>query len=386
VEGSIEYMASNMSDVEETAPAGSTIKIEGLRKTFDSGSVVACEDINLELDDEFVVLLGPSGCGKTTTLRCIAGLEQPDEGHIFLGGEEVTYARPKDRNLAFVFQSIALFPHMSVRDNMRFGLDMMTDLNAEKKRERVEEAAEILGIDDLLDRSPSALSGGQQQRVSLGRAMVLEPSGFLLDEPFSALDANLRDQMRVEMKKLHRRLETAMIFVTHDQEEAMTLGDKIVVMNQGHIQQIGSPYEIYNEPVNRFVAEFIGSPSTNFLRATIQDRGESIELVNSTFSLTLTDAQATNLRSFVGDSIWIGIRPEDIEVTTGNTGLFETEIQVIEPLGANDAVYMSLSIDGESNELIALTDQGAFEETATVAIDIDPSAIWLFDDTGDQIL
>ena len=379
-------MASDMSGVEDTTSAGSTIHIDGLQKTFDSGSVIACEDIDLEIDDEFVVLLGPSGCGKTTTLRCIAGLEQPDEGHIFIGGEEVTYARPKDRNLAFVFQSIALFPHMTVRDNMRFGLDMMTDLSANAKEERVKEAAEILDIGDLLDRSPSALSGGQQQRVSLGRAMVMEPSGFLLDEPFSALDANLRDQMRVEMKKLHRRLETAMIFVTHDQEEAMTLGDKIVVMNDGHIQQVGTPYEIYNEPVNRFVAEFIGSPSTNFMRATIRDAGDTVELVNDTFTLTLTETQASEIRSFVGNDIWIGVRPEYIDLTTEGSGLFETEIQVIEPLGADDAVYMSVSIDGEPNEVTALTNQGTFEETATVAIDMEPNAVWLFDDTGDRIL
>ncbi|MFC7231638.1 ABC transporter ATP-binding protein [Saliphagus sp. GCM10025308] len=241
------------------------VKIEDVKKTFDGGEVVACENINLDIEQgEFVVLLGPSGCGKTTTLRCVAGLEIPDAGRIVIDGEDVTEKKPKDRDLAFVFQSIALFPHMSVRRNIRFGLDMKTDLPPEEKADRVEEAAEILGISELLDRKPGALSGGQQQRVSLGRAMVIQPEAFLLDEPFSALDANLRDQMRVEVQRLQSKLNIAMIFVTHDQQEAMMLADKLVVMNDGEIAQVGTPDEIYHDPQTQFIAEFIGSPSTNF--------------------------------------------------------------------------------------------------------------------------
>lgn len=359
------------------------IQLDSLSKTFGGGSIVAIEDINLDIDeDEFVVLLGPSGCGKTTTLRCIAGLEQPDAGQIRAAGEDITNEKPKDRDFAFVFQRIALFPHKSVRANIRFGLDMKTDLSDAEKRQRVEEAAEILGISELLDRKPSELSGGQQQRVSLGRAMVMEPVAFLLDEPFSALDANLRDQMRVEVKKLQRELNTAMIFVTHDQEEAMTLGDKIVVMNDAHIQQVGSPYEIYNEPVNQFVAQFIGSPSTNLIDCRARNVGDGVELTSDFFTFTLTDDQANELSSFDGDRVALGIRPEYLDLETADP-LFTADISVIEPHGARDAIH--LLVDGI--ELTAITPQHQVRRgQETVPVGFERDQIWLFDETGNRLL
>jgi multiple sugar transport system ATP-binding protein len=360
------------------------VKVEGLTKTFADGAIVAAKDINLDIkSDEFVVFLGPSGCGKTTTLRCISGLEEPDEGHVYIYSEDVTYAKPKDRNLAFVFQSIALFPHMSVRRNIRFGLDMKSDMTKGEKNDRVEEVAEMLGIEEMLDRKPAALSGGQQQRVSLGRAMVMEPEAFLLDEPFSALDANLRDRMRVEIKKLQRELETAMIFVTHDQEEAMTLGDKIVVMNDGHIHQIGTPSEIYNEPTDLFVAQFIGSPSTNFFDCTVRRDGDRARLVADQFELALSIEQSKELPSRDGDAVTIGVRPENLVLSETDDGLFEATMGVIEHQGDRDAVHFFV----DEEEYTALTDQNKLENRGqTISVDFDGEDIWIFDDESQRAL
>jgi multiple sugar transport system ATP-binding protein len=359
------------------------VRLENVTKTFNNGEIVATDNVNLSIgSSEFVVLLGPSGCGKTTTLRCIAGLEIPDSGHIIVDEEDITKRKPKDRNLAFVFQSIALFPHMSVRDNMRFGLDMNSDISATEKERRVEEAAEILGLEGMLDRKPSALSGGQRQRVALGRAMIIEPAAFLLDEPFSALDANLRDQMRVEVKKLQRDLETAMIFVTHDQEEAMTIGDKIVVMNDGATMQIGSPYDIYNEPENRFVAQFIGSPSTNFFECKLEQRDGEYVLENDLFSFVLGGQQSTNLSVTPGTTVEIGIRPEYITVNPEDP-LFDAEITVIEPHGSRDSVYLH----NNGTELTATTDQNAVTSSDdTVSVGFERDQVWLFDTDGKRIL
>jgi multiple sugar transport system ATP-binding protein len=359
------------------------IRIEDLRKTFADGTVVAADDINLEIgDDEFVVLLGPSGCGKTTTLRCIAGLEKPDSGNVFIDGKDVTYEKPKDHDIAFVFQKIALFPHMSVRRNIRFGLDMNTDLPGDEKKRRVEEVAELVGIGELLDRNPSELSGGQQQRVSLGRAMVMEPAAFLLDEPFSALDANLRDQLRTEVKKLHRSLGTAMVFVTHDQEEAMTLGDKIVVMNDGRIQQIGSPYEIYNEPTSRFVAEFIGSPSTNMFECTVRADGETVVLDAGVFDFTVNKDAADKLVDRNGDTVTLGIRPEYLDLKATEP-LFEASVDVIEPQGKSDAVH--ISVDGVN--MVASVSQGKVERSReTTGVAFDREEYWVFDTDGSRLL
>ena len=361
---------------------GRTIRLENLTKTFNNGQVVAAEDIDLEVrSDEFAVLLGPSGCGKTTTLRCISGLDIPDGGRILIGDETVTEAKPKDRNLAFVFQRISLYPHMSVRENMRFGLDMKTDLTKDEKNTRVEESAEMLGISELLDRKPADLSGGQQQRVSIGRAMVMEPAAFLLDEPFSALDANLRDQMQTEIKRLHRNLETAMVFVTHDQEEAMSLGDKIVIMNDGRIQQVGSPYEIYDEPTNRFVAEFIGSPSTNMINCVVERQDGEVTLSNETFSLSLPEEMADDLDSNDGETVTLGVRPENINPVPD--GLFEAEITLIEPQGSLDTVFLT----SDDLDIRALLEKGLVEsENTTTGVDFSPEDAWLFGRDGERLL
>ncbi|MGE5576921.1 MAG: ABC transporter ATP-binding protein, partial [Syntrophothermus sp.] len=244
------------------------VVLEHLNKKF--GNVTAVNDANLEIKDkEFVVLVGPSGCGKSTTLRMVAGLEEITEGNIYIGDTLVNDVPPKDRDIAMVFQNYALYPHMDVYNNMAFGLKLRKFPKAEIDR-RVKEAAKMLGIENLLDRKPKALSGGQRQRVAVGRAIVREPKVFLMDEPLSNLDAKLRVQMRAEISKLHNRLQTTMIYVTHDQTEAMTMGDRIVVMKDGLIQQVGAPLEIYDHPVNVFVAGFIGSPSMNFINAVLE--------------------------------------------------------------------------------------------------------------------
>ena len=381
--------SSNETTVESDAsqPSGASgtthIQIDEIRKTFNDGEIVACDDVNIDIDEgEFVVFVGPSGCGKTTTLRCIAGLEEPDGGHILVDGEDITGLKSKDRNLAFVFQSIALFPHMSVRKNMRFGLDMNTDLSKDEKNRRVEEVAETLDIAPMLDRKPSALSGGQQQRVSLGRAMVMEPAAFLLDEPFSALDANLRDHMRVEVKKIQRELNTSMIFVTHDQEEAMTLGDKIVVMNDGHVQQIGSPYDIYNDPTNRFVADFIGSPSPNLIEGTVERDSTGLSFVTDLGTIPATDEQTAVMKDRVGETVVYGIRPEYLRLDSGRD-MFVADVDVIEPLGDRDAIH--LSANGIS--LSALTSQGEVpQHTDRVRVDFETKEAWIFEKLGDRIV
>ncbi len=362
---------------------GDHIRIQGIRKTFDNGDIVACDDVNIDIDEgEFVILVGPSGCGKTTTLRCIAGLEEPDEGQILVDGDDITGLQSKDRNLAFVFQSIALFPHMSVRKNIRFGLDMNTDLDGDEKNQRVEKVAQTLGLAEMLDRKPSALSGGQQQRVSLGRAMVMEPKAFLLDEPFSALDANLRDEMRVEVKKIQRDLNTAMVFVTHDQEEAMTLGDKIVVMNDGHVQQIGTPYDIYNDPKNRFVADFIGSPSPNLLECTVEQTADGIAFVSEFCTIPATERQVEHVEHRVGETVIYGLRPEYLDIKDSD-GAFAADLDVVEPLGDRDAVH--LSANGTS--LSAVTPQGEVARgTDSVHVDIQTEESWLFERDGTRIV
>ncbi|WP_049989136.1 ABC transporter ATP-binding protein [Natrinema salifodinae] len=375
--------SSSNYDSADRSGTGDQIRVDGIRKTFNDGSVVACDDVNIGIDEgEFIVLVGPSGCGKTTTLRCIAGLEEPDSGSITVDGEDITGLKSKDRNLAFVFQSIALFPHMSVRKNIRFGLDMNTDLSKEEKRQRVEEVADTLGLSAMLDRKPSALSGGQQQRVSLGRAMVMEPAAFLLDEPFSALDANLRDKMRVEVKKIQRQLNTAMIFVTHDQEEAMTLGDKIVVMNEGYVQQIGTPYEVYNEPENRFVAGFIGSPSPNLIECTVERTADGLAFASDFYTIPATEKQVDRVEGYIGETVIYGIRPEYLNLGT-DPGEFVADLDVVEPLGDRDAVH--LSANGTS--LSAVTPQGKIsKERDRIHVDIQTEESWLFEEDGTRIV
>ena len=311
------------------------VLLRNLNKFYDD--VQAVKDVNLEIrDKEFVVLVGPSGCGKTTTLRMVAGLESISSGQVLIGDTVVNELAPMDRDIAMVFQNYALYPHMSVYDNMAFGLKMRK-VDRGDIRKRVQEAADILGIHDLLARKPRQLSGGQRQRVALGRAIVRHPQVFLFDEPLSNLDAKLRVQMRVELKKLHNRLNTTAVYVTHDQVEAMTLGDRVVVMRGGVVQQVGEPLELYNAPVNRFVAGFIGSPAMNFAPARLRDGDGKLHAEASGFGLELPGALAARLRPHTGRDVVLGVRPEDLQIANGSAppGLcFDAMVEVVERLGA----------------------------------------------------
>jgi multiple sugar transport system ATP-binding protein len=311
------------------------VVIRNLNKTFNE--VHAVKGVNLEIRDrEFVVLVGPSGCGKTTTLRMVAGLEAITSGEVLIGDTIVNKLPPMDRDIAMVFQNYALYPHMNVEDNMAFGLKMRRFARPEIDR-RVREAADILGIENLLKRKPRALSGGQRQRVALGRAIVRHPQVFLFDEPLSNLDAQLRVQMRVELKKIHDRLGTTAIYVTHDQVEAMTLGDRVVVMKEGIVQQVGEPLELYNAPANRFVAGFIGSPAMNFAAVRLAERDGALFAVGDCIHLKLPPAKAERLRSHVGEQVTLGIRPEDLRVGSGNGAddlSFPAAVEVVERLGS----------------------------------------------------
>jgi multiple sugar transport system ATP-binding protein len=311
------------------------VVIRHLNKKFDE--VHAVKDVNLEIrDKEFVVLVGPSGCGKTTTLRMVAGLESITSGEILIGDTVVNELPPMDRDIAMVFQNYALYPHMSVYDNMAFGLKMRRFSRSEIKQ-RVSEAAEILGIGDYLQRKPRQLSGGQRQRVALGRAIVRHPQVFLFDEPLSNLDAKLRVQMRVELKKIHDRVGTTAVYVTHDQVEAMTLGDRVVVMKDGVVQQVGEPLELYNAPANRFVAGFIGSPAMNFTPVTITGADGALWAVNDAIRIKVPEEIAGRLKRQAGERMTLGIRPEDLRVVGAAEATdlaLEAEVEVVEKLGS----------------------------------------------------
>ena len=309
------------------------VVMKDLNKKYDE--VHAVKDVNLHIrDKEFVVLVGPSGCGKSTTLRMVAGLEEITAGEISIGDRVVNDLPPKDRDIAMVFQNYALYPHMNVYDNMAFGLKMRKFPKAEIEK-RVQDAADILGIRELLKRKPRQLSGGQRQRVAVGRAIVRHPQVFLFDEPLSNLDAKLRVQMRVELKRLHDRLETTAIYVTHDQVEAMTLGDRVVVMKDGWIQQVGEPLELYGNPANKFVAGFIGSPAMNFAEATVSEENGQVFVTNPGIHVAVSPAKAERMRSYKGQTVTLGVRPEDMHIAggEGRTG-FDALVEVVEPLGA----------------------------------------------------
>ena len=310
--------------------------------------VTAVTDVSLEIQDrEFVVLVGPSGCGKSTTLRMIAGLEEISKGDVFIGDRRVNDVPPKDRDIAMVFQNYALYPHMSVYDNMAFGLKLRKYPKAEI-RKRVMDAASILGIEELLERKPKALSGGQRQRVAVGRAIVRQPKVFLFDEPLSNLDAKMRVQMRTEITKLHQRLQATMIYVTHDQIEAMTMGDRIVVMNGGVVQQIDTPLTLYNEPANLFVAGFLGSPPMNFINGTLKEEKEALlfsEIEGGTMQVRLPAGHRERAREWIGRPVLLGIRPEDIELaqfsgSETSTGSFPAIVDIVEPMGAETNLYL----------------------------------------------
>ena len=303
------------------------------------GDVIAVQSANIEIDDqEFIVLVGPSGCGKTTTLRMIAGLESIDEGEIFINGRLINNLPPKDRDIAMVFQSYALYPHMNVYKNMAFGLKMRKASKSEIEVS-VKDAANILGIQDLLGRKPRELSGGQRQRVALGRSIVRKPEVFLFDEPLSNLDAKLRANTRIELKKLHQRLQATIVYVTHDQVEAMTMGDRIVIMKGGVIQQIGTPLDLYNKPSNQFVAGFMGSPSMNFVQCSLFEKKSRLFIDAGDFTLPIIPSVASKLDLKRDKELVIGIRPEDFiligsEVTISeDTPVLKLAVEVVETLG-----------------------------------------------------
>ncbi|HEX4882695.1 MAG TPA: sn-glycerol-3-phosphate ABC transporter ATP-binding protein UgpC [Casimicrobiaceae bacterium] len=319
------------------------VELRHLVKQF--GNARAVDDLSIDIADrEFAVLVGPSGCGKTTALRMIAGLETISSGDILIGGTRVNDLPPKDRDIAMVFQNYALYPHMTIRDNMGFGLKIR-QLPPKEIDARVQEAADILGLEGLLDRKPKELSGGQRQRVAVGRAIVRKPKLFLFDEPLSNLDAKLRVAMRAEISKLHRRLGATIIYVTHDQVEAMTMADRIFIMNRGVLQQSGSPMQVYAAPSNRFVAGFIGSPAMNFLDATPVVDGEAVHIDAGDFRVEVPEAFRAPLRPYAGRPVVFGIRPEDIAAAEGagraDGSTIEARADVVETLGAEIFAHLT---------------------------------------------
>ena len=347
------------------------------------GDVTAVKDFNLEIEDkEFIILVGPSGCGKSTTLRMIAGLEEISKGELYIGDRLVNDVPPKDRDIAMVFQNYALYPHMTVYKNMAFGLELRKTPNDEIRR-RVEEAARIRDLSHLLDRKPTALSGGQRQRVALGRAMVRNPAVFLLDEPLSNLDAKLRTSMRTEIIKLHKKLATTFIYVTHDQTEAMTMGDRIVVMRDGVIQQVDTPQNLYDYPCNIFVAGFIGSPQMNFLDGTLKKNGDqySVDLAGTDIPLPKAKTADGKLDAYVGKSLKVGIRPEDMKddeefLAKHPDSKINAEVEVSELMGAE--IYLYLTYQGQ-NLMARVAPTSKARRGSKVVMAMDTNKIHLFD-------
>ncbi|MGB8956636.1 MAG: sn-glycerol-3-phosphate ABC transporter ATP-binding protein UgpC [Tumebacillaceae bacterium] len=355
-----------------------------------TGDVVAVKDFDLDIQDkEFLVMVGPSGCGKSTTLRMIAGLEEISDGELWIGDRLVNDVHPKDRDIAMVFQNYALYPHMNIYDNMAFGLKLRKVDKKEIDR-RVREAAKILDIEHLLDRKPKALSGGQRQRVALGRAIVREPQVFLMDEPLSNLDAKLRVQMRAEIAKLHKRLATTVIYVTHDQTEAMTMGDRIVVMKDGIVQQVGTPQEIYSHPKNMFVASFIGSPSMNFIRGSLTEEGGAVLFRSEGVNVKLPEGRTAALRDagVIGKAVVLGIRPENMHdepmvMDTFPDAQFTAAVEVVEHLGAESYVYLNLKGQSLVARVAARTDVKSLNN---ISLALDINKIHIFNaDTEETI-
>ena len=374
------------------------IKLEHITKRF--GDVVAVDDVNLEVhDQEFVVFLGPSGCGKTTTLRAIAGLEHPDEGDIFIDGNRVNTLSPADRDIAFVFQFYALYPHLTVYDNIAFPLKAVKAPKSEIQ-ERVKEVATILQIQAMLDRKPSHLSGGEMQRVALGRAMVRRPKAFLMDEPMSNLDAKLRVDMRTELKRLQHRLGATTIFVTHDQVEAMSMADRIVIMHEGSLQQIGTPQEVYNQPQTVFVAQFMGNPSMNLINGKVQSQtalnldssreGEpALHLTHTDVWIELSAEQISRIGQ--SDEIVFGVRPEHIVVTTEPMEQgFKASVHLVEALGSVNIIDIFLGENPEAGDLVLLRARThpAFKPDVgeSVWFDFDAKQVRLFDRQTEQVI
>lgn len=339
------------------------VTLKDIRKVYEGG-VQAVDDFNLEIQDkEFIVFVGPSGCGKSTTLRMVAGLEEITAGELFIGDRQVNDIPAKDRDIAMVFQNYALYPHMSVEENLQFGLKLRKYPKDEIQK-RVKEAATLLGIEELLQRKPRALSGGQRQRVAVGRAIVRKPKAFLFDEPLSNLDAKLRVQMRAEISKLHVRLQTTMIYVTHDQVEAMTMGDRIVVMKDGYMQQVDKPLELYDHPTNKFVAGFIGSPPMNFITVDVVSEGGQMFITDGSFKVKLIPSKAELLKKYMEkkntSKVVFGIRPEEIYDKSSYTGAVDdntikSTVEVVEPMGAETYVYINTG----KNPVVARLDSTA---------------------------
>ena len=386
-----------------------SLSLKHIYKIYPNG-FEAVKDFNLEVEDkEFIIFVGPSGCGKSTTLRMIAGLEDISDGEFMIDGKIMNDVEPKDRDIAMVFQNYALYPHMSVRDNMAFGLKLRKTPKHEINK-KVKDAANILDLSELLERKPAALSGGQRQRVAMGRAIVREPKVFLMDEPLSNLDAKLRVQMRAEISALHQRLGATIIYVTHDQTEAMTLGTRIVVMKDGIIQQVASPRELYNHPVNLFVAGFIGSPQMNFVNAECAAKGNDVYLEFDRFSVKLPEAKAAVLKEkgYIGKRVVMGIRPEDIfesehELQQHPDTQIQVKINGYELLGSEVLLYFDLlnekpgeiqrqfSDDAYANvkkakcsAKVSANTEARYGSTITVALD--PEKIHVFDKETEQAI
>jgi len=361
-----------------------TVELRNVTKIFGTDTKAVDNASFTVKDKEFVVLVGPSGCGKTTTLRMIAGLEEITSGELYIDGALVNHLMPKDRDIAMVFQNYALYPHMTVFDNMAFGLKIRKIPKSEIA-ERVREAARILSIEHLLERKPSALSGGQKQRVAVGRAIVRNPKVFLFDEPLSNLDAKLRVHMRAEISSLHRRLDTTMIYVTHDQIEAMTMADRIVVMKDGLIHQIGSPLELYNHPVNKFVAGFIGSPPMNFIDSRVSSSGDSVVLNGTDNPIGLSKENRGFVESFTGKEICVGVRPEHIEILDkeihGETVM--TNVDVVEPLGAEIHLYL---VAGPHTLIAGVPARRMFKVGQTLPVRLEQEYMKFFDPATEREL
>jgi len=366
-----------------------SLSLKNITKAYPNG-FVAVKDFNLEIaDQEFIIFVGPSGCGKSTTLRMVAGLEDITSGDLYIDGKLMNDVEPKDRDIAMVFQNYALYPHMSVYDNMAFGLKLRKTPKEEIDK-LVQEAARILDLSHLLDRKPKALSGGQRQRVAMGRAIVRNPKVFLMDEPLSNLDAKLRGQMRIEISKLHQRLNATIVYVTHDQTEAMTLGTRIVVMKDGLVQQVDSPQNLYDKPQNKFVAGFIGAPQMNLLDAVVGKEGSDITLTFDGHVIALPDDKAKLLEAggYVGKTVTLGIRPEDLHdeeayLEASPKSVFEATIRVYELLGAEVYLYFDIN---DTNCTARVNPRTTARPGDTIKLAMDLSKVHVFDKDTEQVI
>jgi multiple sugar transport system ATP-binding protein len=360
-----------------------SITLDTVRKQF--GDVVAVDDVDLEIEDgEFISIVGPSGCGKTTTLRLVAGLEQLTSGRIFFGDTDVSNTPAKKRGIGMVFQNLALYPHMSVRENMEFGLSV-ADVPQKEQDERIMKIAEMLDIAELLDREPSELSGGQQQRVAIGRTMVLEPNVFLLDEPLASLDAKLRVEIREELQELQKEIGVTTVYVTHDQEQAMTMSDRVIVIHDGEVQQFARPEKIYNEPVNKFVSHFIGTPSMNFVDVQLSAPNDSLTAEFDSVRVDL-DRPIDGAPEFLDKDATLGIRPEHLELSTSaettGTNTVSAQVRIVEHTGANKIVHLSIAGRDFTALVPESTDVQSGDEAAAR---FPPENVYLYDaKTGDR--